>query len=176
MGQNFWGLIWSSFLRINGVLIGVFGILITVFLWLFSPKVNIPLGVALPILIIFIIFMLTLLNVAYESFNLSKRILPKVLLGKKQGAQVLCLLEPSELFSHGTLASFYYIEDFFEQLIGIGTVTNVQEDGKIQVTMDIPTEGYEDIVEKLQQNDAGVLNKIRVKPNIPSNYYNKSGI
>ncbi len=166
MEKNFWGLIWSSFLRIQGAV----GILIALLFWFFLPNINISLGLALPVLIFLIVVVVTLFNAAYESFKMSKRILPRILMGKKQGARVLCLLEPSELFSYDTLVSFYYIEDSFEQLIGIGTVTNIQEDGKIQVTMAILLEGYKEVVKKLEQNESTVLNKIKVKPNIPSAY------
>jgi len=179
MKKSFWGLIWSSFLRGQGVLSGVIAIVLGVLLWLFSPDKNISLGWALPIGLFCVILILTLGNAAYEAFKISKHVLPMVLVGKKPPTQIpaaklLCLLEPSELFSHDTLVSFYYIGDEnFEQLMGIGIVVNIQEDGKIQVVMIYALDGYEEKIEKLVQNDAGILKRTRVKPNIPKTYLDK---
>jgi len=173
MKKSFWGLIWSSFLRVQGVLIGVLAVL----LWLFPPDKNISLRWALPIGLFCVILILTLGNAAYEAFKISKHVLPMVLVGEKppkhiSGAKLLCLIEPSELFSNGTLVSFYYIVDeSFEQLMGIGTVINIQEDSKIQVVMTYSLDGYEEKIEKLVQNDAGILKRTRVKPNIPTKIY-----
>ncbi len=146
-----------------------------VILWIFSPKINIPLGLALPIGLLFILLTLTFFSAAYESFKMSKRVLPRVVATRKidkQGNElkVLCILEPSELFSYDSLVSFYYIEEGFEQLIGIGHVFNIQEDGKIQVMITKLVEEHIEIIKKLAQNDAIALRKIVVKPNVPRRY------
>lgn len=177
MKKSFWGLIWSSFLRVRGVPGGVIIFVFTVLIWLFSPDKNISLGWVLPIGLFCVILILTLGNAAYEAFKISKHVLPMVLVGKKpptqfSGAKLLCLIEPSELFSYDTFVSFYYIGDEnFEQLMGIGTVVNIQEDNKIQVVMTCSLDGYEEKIEKLVQNDTGILKRTRVKPNIPAKTY-----
>lgn len=172
MKKSFWSLVWSSFLRTQGALIGVIAIVSSVLLWRLSPNKNISLGLALPIGLLCVVLILTLGYAAYESFKMSKRILPRVLFGKKsstknQKPQVLCLLEPSEIFSYDAVVSFYYIDEGFEQLIGIGTVTNIQENGKIQVVMTYSNDVYEETINELADNNARVLNKIIVKPNVP---------
>lgn len=170
MKRNFWSLIWSSFMKIQGILIGFIALVATVAVWIFPANINISLGLVLPVLIICIIAILTFANAANEIFKMSERILPKVILGTTLQANVLCLLEPSELFSHDTLVSFYYVENSFEKLIGIGTVLNIQEDGKIQVSMINHIEGFDEIIIKLGQNDNTILDNIKVKPNIPRAY------
>lgn len=174
MKKSFWGLIWSSFLRVQGVL----GVTITILLAvLFSPNKNISLSLVLPIGLFCVILILALGNAVYEALKISKHVLPVVLVGGKppnhiSGAKLLCLIEPSELFSYDTFVSFYYLGDEnFEQLMGIGTVVNIQEDGKIQVVMTCSLDGYEENIEKLVQNDAGILKRTRVKPNIPAKKY-----
>lgn len=172
MTKSFWSLVWSSFLRTQGALIGVVAFVSSLLLWRLSPNKNISLGLALPIGLFCVVLILTLGHAAYQSFKMSKRILPRVLFGKKsstkdQKTQVLCLLEPSELFSYDAVVSFYYIDEGFEQLIGIGTVINIQEDGKIQVIIAYSRDVYEETINKLAGNNAGVLNKIIVKPNVP---------
>ena len=95
----------------------------------------------------------------------------KTLPSKDETTRALCLLEPSEFFSYDTLVSFYYIDDEeFEQLVGIGTVVNIQENKLIQVELTNPVEGYEGIVKKLANNDAHALKKTVVKPSIPKKY------
>jgi hypothetical protein len=172
MKRNFSSLIWSSFLKIGGVPTAIIALVVTVAAWLFSPNINIPLGVALPVLILCIMAILTFANAANESFKMSERILPKIVYGTTFQEKVLCLLEPSEFFSHDTLVSFYYIENSFEKLIGIGTVINIQEDGKIQVSMTNPVEAFDDVITKLGLNDNTILNNTKVKPNIPRTYQN----
>jgi len=180
MKKSFWGLIWSSFLRVQGVLSVVITFVLAVLLWVFSPDKNISLRWVLPIGIFCVILILTLFNAVYEAFKISKNVLPMVLFGESPPknfpkAKLLCLTEPSELFSHGILVSFYCTDDHnFEQLIGIGEVVNIQEDSKIQVVMTFSLDGYDDKIEKLVQNNADILKKIRVKPNIPKIYLDRS--
>lgn len=77
------------------------------------------------------------------------------------------MLENSPLFSNDTLISFYYTDDDeFERLIGAGVVRNVQRDGKIQALLNIPIGSYQDILNKLANNDANILGRTVVKPSI----------
>ena len=99
----------------------------------------------------------------------SNSILPKVQYGKKNyDSKVLCILERSELFFQDMLVSFYYNDSRgFEELIGIGTVYNIQENKKIQVRMDYPNINYKKIIENLKNNEAETLSRTVVKPNVP---------
>jgi hypothetical protein len=177
MKESFWASIWVSFLRANGVLIGVLAVVVSVAFWLVAPDTSVPLGLALPIGLLCLVLIVTLGNAAYENFRRSRRLLPSVLHARKPpaetlGAKVLCLLEPSELFSHDALVSFYYVdEEGFEQLIGMGVVLNVQEDRKIQVALTQAIEGHVEKLEKLVQNEARILKKIRVKPDIQKTHF-----
>jgi signal transduction histidine kinase len=173
MKRSFWGLVWSNFLKIQGVLLGVIGIA----LWFFSPQTTISLGLFLLIVILCIVIILTFASTAYELFITSKQsfYLPKVIGSKKrtltnQRIYLIFLLEPSELFSYDTIVSFYYLEDDFEQLIAIGRVRNIQQDSKIQVEVTDYVSGYEEIFNRLEKNDYTALEKTRVKPNIPKAY------
>lgn len=176
MNNSFWSIIYASFREIKGWSLAFIGIILSLLFWHFSPNKSISLGWFVPIGVICLIIIITLSDAIYKNFKINRYILPKVLVGrepstKTQGEKVLCLLEPSELFSHDTLVSFYYIGDEnFEQLIGIGTVINIQEDGKIQAVMIYSINEYEEKIKKLAKNDASILRKIRVKPNIPRRY------
>lgn len=178
MKKSFWGLVWTNFLNIQGLLIGVIGVALAILLWLFPSRTSIPLWLALLIIIFALVVALTFASTAYELFSASKTLfpLPRVLLSKKitaknQQIDFIFLLEPSDLFSNDALVSFYYFsDDNFEQLIAIGRVRNIQQDSKVQVEVIYSISGCEDILNKLEQNDTVTLKKTRVKPNIPKAY------
>lgn len=172
MNDSFLGLIFSSFMKTNGPVIAVCGLLLGV---IAAKFLNNTISLLWVILLFFLVLILiiTFLAAAYKAFYISKHILPKVIYSKKVNPtdgsfKVLCLLEPSELFSNNTLVSFYYVrEGNFEEFVGFGNVINVQEDKRIQVSMDQYLDVQEDIVNKLAENNALTLENIKVKPNIP---------
>ena len=182
MKKNFGELIWSSFLEIQGVLIGALGIFITILLSRFPVKTQIPLDIVIAIAFFILLLVATLIQASYQSFKtsqelsqLQKSVIPKILgVIKEQGSQsalqLRCLLENSALFSNDTCISFYYTDDEgFERLIGMGVVVTVQDDGKIQAVLDSPILGYQDILEKLGNNDFKIISRTVVKPNITRN-------
>jgi len=93
MRKTFYGLIWSSFIRVQAVAGG--GIVLAGILYIFSPETTISYKFAIPSLIILVLIIITFANAAYESFNSSKKILPSLLYSGRQGEEPLrCLLEP----------------------------------------------------------------------------------
>jgi hypothetical protein len=62
--------------------------------------------------------------------------------------------------------SFYYIDGNFEVRIGIGQVILIQRDGKVQVLLDIPSQGYEEILDGFGNNNENIKKKIYIKPNM----------
>lgn len=185
MKNSFWDLIWSSFLDIQGILIGFLGIVITIILSRFRVATPIPLDFIIIIGLFTLLLIATLFQASYKSFKLnqkiqadlkqnefklSRQVLPKIIRAKKRESENLeieFLLENSPLFSNDTLISFYYTDDDeFERLIGAGIVRNVQRDGKIYALLDIPIASYQDILNKLANNDANILGRTVVKPSI----------
>ena len=69
------------------------------------------------------------------------------------------LLQESPLFSFGIIVGIYFVENDFEQLIGIGQVVNIQENKKIQISVIYFLEGHEDKKEKLLENNKIYLEK-----------------
>ncbi|CBN54080.1 MULTISPECIES: hypothetical protein [Kamptonema] len=121
MKDNFWSLIWSSFLDIQGILIGFLGVVITILLSRFPVKTNIPIDLAIVILFFILLLIVTLFNAVFKAFNeykkvkilldnlkirnseleakVNRRLLPKILLAKRKqsGIEIEFLLENSEL-------------------------------------------------------------------------------
>lgn len=149
------------------------GILLPLILFMAVPDISVPIRYALPISIFLIVITLILSN-GYYSIKISENILPKIIYGKEPNSNsdssVLCILEPSKLFFHDMLVSFYHIDSRgFEESIGIGRVINIQEDLKIQVEMNYSYSRYQDIIIELTQNNAETIRKTIVKPYVPQN-------
>lgn len=199
MKNSFWGLLWLSFLEIQGVLVGVLGVVISILAWVFSSKTQISLALAITIAVFTLIVIITLFQAAYKAFRQmkkleseaeilrrdnqdlaiqrNKRLVSKILqirpIQTVKGLQILYLLEPSELFANEMYISFYYTDDDgFEILIGVGTVNNIQTDGKIQAFIDHPIPDHQDIVNRLENNDAKVKDKTVIRPNISKKVLN----
>lgn len=113
---------------------------------------------------------LALLELAWRAFLDRRQGLPRVIQSRKPAVgsdPAILLLEPSELYSFGDLVTFYYVgEDQFEELIGIGAVVNIQQDGKIQALLQTPVSEQGALIERLASNEAALKRLIRVKPNV----------
>jgi hypothetical protein len=145
----------------------------------FPVKTQIPLDIILIISFFTLLSIATLFQASYKSFNESIKIkseldkleLPKVLFAKKHlgttGLEILCLLENSELFANDTSISFYYTDyEGFEVLIGVGVIITVQGNNKIQALLNYPIDVYQEILDKLANNDASIRERVVVKPAI----------
>src|SRR5829696_6718593 len=104
------------------------------------------------------------------------RPLPRVIHGREHfagmDAELVCVLEPSVLFSPDILVSLYKVDgEEIEEPIGAGTVVNVQADGKIQVAVTHVYEDHKDYANRLRSNESAALKGTRVKPNVPQRMY-----
>lgn len=195
MKNSFWGLIWQSFLEIQGLWIGFLGIVITLILSRFPFKTSIPLDLIIVISFFTLLFLFTLLH-AVNNLLTQKRSLeseletiketnknlendikslriPKILrVQKEQGTGLIsCLFEDSELFANQLMISVFYIDEYgFEALIGVGYIKTIQSNNKIQAVIDQPVPTYQDILDKLVNNDQIVLEKTIVRPGTPKNF------
>ena len=171
MNKSFWGFIWERFCKLHGVLIGIIALLFAMFSRYFAPDKSVGLGIVIPFGIIFIFLLIVFIDAAYVSFKTNRNILPGVICVKpylKNNEEIhLFLLTPSDLFSNDICVSFYYCNDEYEQLIGIGRVFNIQDDNKIQVLLTYTLKGHEEKVKEMVKNNKLYLDKTKIKPNIP---------
>jgi hypothetical protein len=165
-----WRVIWESF---RAVALPVFGIIAAVLAFLsfagVSGDLKVPLYIGLGIVSAGILVICTLGEAVYQTQKASRPILPSILTVKgreRNGrSEILCLLSPSALFSVGMAVSFSWLDrDGFEVQVGLGQVTTVQEDGKVQAALISPDAGYQDTLNGMTNNDKSVLEKIRVRP------------
>lgn len=191
MKDNFWGLIWSSFLEVQGALITFIGIFVSIGLSRFPVKTQVSLDIFIILVLILLLIIVTAINacnklfvkynklkqeletVSQENKQLNviarKRIIPRIISARnyqiKNISGILCLLEKSELFSHNIFVSCYYTDNNeFEVMIGVGSVINIQTDGKIQVFINDFVNDYQDILRKLANNDNQIISRVLIKP------------
>jgi len=180
--KTFSGLLWHNFLDIKGPLLWLITLGLAVLFRLVPLKASIGLDWAIPLMLILLVVILTLGKAAYELFEFAFKGLPKIIVVQQQQKigdeepSFLCLLEPSELFSHGILVSFYHDDGNFEKLIGVGIVEHIREDKRIQVKIIAPAAGYEDLMERLKVSESELLKNVTVKPHIPESYLKLWGL
>jgi hypothetical protein len=170
--KSFWSFILFTFISVQGASIDLLVVLSVGVFYYFIKDTHCPREILLIAWVVGWIFILTPLVASYKLFGLVQKRLPNVLTTKtlpnRTGAlDFICLLEPSELFSHGNLVSFYYDEDSYERIIGIGQVINIQENGIIQVIMSQQVEGHEGVISQLKIANTDTLKKVKIKPTIP---------
>lgn len=123
MKNNFWGLIWSSFNEIQGVLLGLLGFLGSIALIRYPFNTSIPLDLVIIVSFFTLLFIATLLSAVntllrqkqkleaevkqLQEVNqkleteIRQRIIPKILrVQKDANNNILCLLEASDLFAN----------------------------------------------------------------------------
>lgn len=175
MQRGFGKELWSSFKKVYGPVVGAAGIIVGVLLYLFAFSQNLGLRVSLAATIavftLMLLLILTLFDAAYELHKRGSGKLPRVLAGMNPFAgssgSAMCMLEASDLFSYDIAVSFYKVEDQgFERPIGIGSVVNIQRDGKILVAMTVAAEDSDEFVNRLRTNDAAALKVTRIKPHV----------
>jgi hypothetical protein len=164
---------------------------ITFIVWIFAPTVKLPIWTLIFLGCVFIIALIGLLRTAllayeayaalYEAYEKQKEQtslydLPKVVNVYDFQGSVLCVLGPSNLFSYNIGVSFFLLrDDVFEQLIALGTVINIQTDGKIQVVIEDTLDGHEETVQMLRQRNQDVMRQLVVKPHVPQSYLARLG-
>jgi hypothetical protein len=182
MTTSIWRLLATAFFKTQGPLIGALGLVLAVLTWVIPLDAKATVSVltvvrwtAVPALI-GILLLATLLRAILVARTLTQ--LPRVLharavaLGPDGSSGILLLLDRSELFGHDAVVSVYHVDSSdFEELVGVGHVRNIQEDGKIQILLgERVTAASHDTVNKLALNDAAVLARVKVKPSAPHGY------
>ena len=174
MSQSFWKRFWWSTRRSYGAFVIVLSLPTAIFLWQSPPTTRVPLGIVIVASMLGVAVLVTFAHMAFSAIQEHSGRLPRVIHSRKgTGAfkdyLVVCLLEQSELFSHGVAVSFYFKDSGeFEVLIGTGLVLNVQVDRRIQVGLTKALTGQKHTVDKLRENNSDTLQRLIVKPSVPA--------
>ncbi len=178
MRKGIWQLLIESFSAVYGLVAGVIGLLMGIVFYVFVPSEDVVVRVLAAILVVlFLAFAIIVATLLHALASLGRAgVLPQVRAGMAPfpgtGAAMVCVLDPSELFYVGIWVSFFRVtSQGIELPIGIGSVANVQQDGKILVEMARVFEEHGDFVERAKNNDAGALAEMRIKPYVPQQMF-----
>ncbi|WP_442489366.1 hypothetical protein [Halomonas litopenaei] len=96
---------------------------------------------------------------------------PRVLHGRKTPAVhpdaiALLVIEPTPIYAYDGFVSIYHVNDGIEEIVGVGKVINIQQDGKVQVLVikDLGGYGYESVV----NNNFDALKSLVIKSTVPA--------
>lgn len=163
-------LLWVSFRGTIGAFVGIVGFLASLTAWFIPGTYTIPLAVY----VVTVVICISLIVVLFEATRIARlhaaNPLPRVRLSLRDGTstvegQLILILEPSPMFSHGLLVSIFLLEqDHYERFVGQGVVQNVQDDGLIQIRIEGIVEGFQNLIADLEASKAQVLSRLRVKP------------
>jgi hypothetical protein len=171
--------IWSAALKSWGALITIVGVVASLLGFFIIPDTEtVPLNAVLVFIFGIFIILGIFIRAAYDAHNNTQILLPKVKTvidppASYKDACALLLLEPTELLSHDSIISLFYIDGGIERLTGIGKVVNIQNDKKVQVIIFKDSE-HDDKVKALKSNQPEDLENLIVKPSIPSFYLGTS--
>ncbi|MEC5238938.1 hypothetical protein [Bacillus mycoides] len=170
MKKGFWRIFGQNLVKVHSVFGVVISITLSILLWKFSSDSQVSLVSFLVLLVTSVLLITALISVVLELLH-SEIVLPGIKrVIKVSEEKIVFLLDSSNLFSHGILVSFFYTDKYnYEQLIAVGSVINIQDNGSIQVEIRDYKEVYEDLIMKAVNNDKDVLKEITVKPSAPSN-------
>ncbi len=171
--RSFLALLWESADATHIFAFGFVGLSVAFLAWYFLPKVCVPIILVVLLGAVWFILVVILGHAALKAFHFARKPLPAIRAAKSvprvySQFKALLFVEPSDLFSTGSLVSLYLIEDGeFELLFGVGEVLIVQESGLIQVGLRDVLPEHADSISKLLANDATFLKNLRVKPSVP---------
>lgn len=181
--RHFGADLWRSFNRVQGTLLAALGLLLAIGSFFYTPAAEVRfnwkwVAVAAPLVIA---ACATFLDMLILARRMSYPRLPRVITayfgqpveGRDEDEETVLLLEPSDLFGFDGLVSIYHHQRLggadarpFERRIGVGRVSNVQEDRFIQVTVLRFDPGQDAIWQRVRERDAAALSDIRVKPTV----------
>lgn len=141
--------------------------------WGISPEKSWPVRHVFLMIIFFTFVTLLLFRVAWATYKESGITLPSVKQATQYGTNQsgILILGPSKLFGHNSIVAIYYTEDQFERLIGVGTVSNIQENGLIQVAVEQHLPECDEIWKAILLNKADKIKNLIVKPYAPADLW-----
>lgn len=132
--------------------------------WIFKPTDKIPYSYfVISVLVAFLFLWLFLMTYLTKKEPCTSEIIHII-----EVRDNIFVCHPNKLLSQDVFVSFYLLINKFEKLVGYGSVTNVQSNNIIQITLQEACNGF-DIGELLSQN----LTNIIIKPTVTINYLNQ---
>lgn len=179
MTKTFWKFWKARLTKTDSLFSGVLAFVVSILLGNELKDIKIGLGWFASLVIVSLFLLLVYHNAARdiheayraESERANRHQLPRVIQSRGPqpsvpGAHVVCLLEPSDLFSYGTYVSFFMVMDEFEEELGVGRVVMVQTNKLIQVELLHYHQAHQATVARLANDDTKVREQLRIKPTV----------
>ncbi|HIF9354077.1 TPA: hypothetical protein ACX6RJ_002082 [Photobacterium damselae] len=170
--------VFASVLNRWGAAVAVIGLIGTLAPIYIDLTGTVGIKYVLAIVIFGFVVLIFLLRLAFEAHNDSMLKSPKVLgiqdppSTYKEYGEALLVLEPSDLISHDSLVSVYYIDQnqqSLELFVGLGRVLIVQNDKRIQILV-LNTEESDKSITEIKSNAQNDLKFVFVKPSVPHRF------
>ncbi len=152
----------------------VISLLLAIIAWWGTPaQTSWPIRYIFLMIIFFVFVVLLLFRVAWIIYKESGIALPAVKQATQYGPNQsgILVLGPSNLFGHNSIVAIYYTEDQFERLIGMGIVSNIQENGLIQVVVERHLPECDDLWRGILSNKSDRIKNLIVKPHAPAEFW-----
>jgi len=185
--QGFWWDAWTSFKAVSGPVLAGAALVLALLGPLYAPAAIVQISliwVAVAGLITSIV-LLTALNLTVSARQAARSRLPRaryaIVAGRPDEGPLTLVLDRSELFGVNLVVTIYYTDRaepgdddaVIERLIGVGRVSNVQQNGLIQVLVLVEVPSHAGLWQRIRNREASTIAQIVVKPSIP---YDEAGM
>lgn len=160
-------IVWRSVVRTNSAVLAVLGVVVSFLTWQYESTMQVPLLALVVVGFLALIAVIVLIDALLETHKLAARGLPAVLEVKSPApanapGAALLLLDPSDVYQTGMSVTIHVVENLFERCVGVGRVSAIQADGRIQVLVLTMYGEAASEVEGLRKN----LRSVLVKPHL----------
>jgi hypothetical protein len=183
---SFWQDAWASFKAVFGPILTGAAFVLALLGPFYVPAAVIQVGliwVAVASLVTLVVLLVAVNMIVAARRDASRR-LPKTryaaVAPQGTGGQITLILDRSELFGVNLIVTVYYTEhleqgrdEVIERLIGVGRVSNVQQNGLVQVLVLHEVPVHADLWQRIRNREAAAISQVVVKPSIP---YNEAGM
>jgi hypothetical protein len=169
---DIWRDAWQSFKAALVPIVAGAGLILAIAGSAYVPLASVQVSVALLVVcaVTALVICVTAINMALASKQ--RGAVPRTLSAIRETDEGLTIvLSPSDLFGVDMAVAIYHVEQLelrgnlsFERLIGVGRVSNIQQNGLVQVSVVIRRPGHD---QWLGGREAALLRQIVVKPSLP---------
>lgn len=159
-----------SFTRLQSLILALVGIIASIVVWWAAPDVTVQIGWLWITLIVASVMIWLLIDVARRLLGRQARFLPIVVTSLPSNGlteRPILILQPSELFGHGSLVTVFYVDDNgIELQVGSGYVVTIQTDRQIQVELTHWAAAHVGVLDGIKATSRDVLKRLLVKPSV----------
>jgi hypothetical protein len=173
--KSYFGELYESFKSLKGFPLSLASLVLAILAFHITPNAVVYWKYVIVAGLIGFLVLLVFFDFSVRLYKRTKFPLPKVPRALPppsfyKGSKALLLLEPSELFGQQALVAIFSLKDEFEVFVGFGEAITIQEDKKIQISVNQAVDPSDrSIWDPVLSNDRNALEKLIIKPSLPAN-------